>query len=275
MWRSPAAPFSVPVGAVPSTAEAYEVALAKCVAAERARRLLARKEEAFVKSLRKGMARHAHASLPQAGGVEELLEGLAHKSQPHFLDDFTVFDTETTGLSAEKDRLLEVAAVRYTGWQEVARMQSFVRFTGRMPHFITSLTGIREADVRQAPDSKVVLKEFRQLAGESLLVGHNVGFDVRMIEAERTRLGAVTPLPNQSLCTMLLARQRTPAPHKLGVLCARFGIPVVGAHRALNDVLMTYALLQHMHQQDPFTALAPLKPAGKVPATTLGLFAAA
>jgi DNA polymerase III alpha subunit (gram-positive type) len=168
-----------------------------------------------------------------------------------FLDDFTVFDTETTGLSPEKDRLLEVAAVRYQNWQPVAQMQRLVRFTGQVNYFVTNLTGLTSADVRHAPESKAVLKEFRQVAGESLLIGHNVAFDLRMIEAERRRLGAVLPLPNATLCTKVAAQSRYPGPHKLGELCQRFGISTVGAHRAMADVVMTFELLRYLHQQQP------------------------
>jgi DNA polymerase III epsilon subunit-like protein len=101
-----------------------------------------------------------------------------------------------------------------------------------------------------------VLQRFRQLAGDSLLVGHNVTFDIRFVNAARARLGAYEPLPNSFLCTQVVATRYHPsaASHKLGELCARFGISNKGAHRAGADVLMTAKLLQHLHAQRPITA---------------------
>ena len=54
-----------------------------------------------------------------------------------------------------------------------------------------------------------------------------------------------------------MARKRYPGPHKLGDLCQRFGIPTTGAHRALRDVEMCFALLRHLHQAAPITAQTP------------------
>ncbi|RPD45480.1 hypothetical protein DNI29_19050 [Hymenobacter sediminis] len=262
--KFPNALLQVPLAAVPCSADEYAAVHARYTEAEAKRKA----EEELLKALRKGMSRNQHAA--EEAGVAE-----PARLAPHLLDDFTVFDTETTGLSPENDRILEVAAVRYINWEPVAQMQQFVRFTGRVPHFITKLTGIADQDVRHASESKTVLGQFRKLAGESLLVGHNVGFDIRMIEAERKRLGAVVALPNPVLCTMELAKQRTPAPHKLGKLCERFSIPVVGAHRAMNDVLMTYELLRYLHELEPVTQLSPLKPVVPAAAAQSSLFAAA
>jgi DNA polymerase-3 subunit epsilon len=169
------------------------------------------------------------------------------------LDDYTVFDCETTGFSHDKDHLLELAATRYTNGKPVESMQSFVRYTGYIPPRITELTTISTKHVFRAPDVKEVLQEFRRIAGDSLLVGHNVAFDLRFVNAARARLGAPAALTNPFLCTQVVASSRYPAPHKLGELCKRFGINTTGAHRAGNDVLMTAKLLQHMHQVQPIT----------------------
>ncbi|QIX61837.1 3'-5' exonuclease [Hymenobacter sp. BT18] len=259
--------LGLPVGAVPCSAAEYDAALAQVIAAEKKAEAERLKEKEFAESLKKGMVRNQHAA-EEAGVAEPLVLAPAH-----FLDDFTVFDTETTGFSAENCRLLEVAAVRYINWEEVDRMQSFVRFTEFIPAKIKALTGIRESDVRQAPEAKQVLARFRQLAGESLLVGHNVAFDIRFLEATRTRLGAKLPLPNKTLCTQAVSK-RYDGSHVLGDLCTRFGISNAGAHRALNDVLMTYQLLRHMHQQQPIGA-EMIGASGKKKATpALSLFAA-
>jgi DNA polymerase-3 subunit epsilon len=238
--------LALPVGAEPCAEAEYDAALERVLAFEKKKEEERLKEKAFIESLKQGMLRAQHAA--EEADVAEPLD-LVPAS--HFLDDFTVFDTETTGTDPHRNRITELAAVRYQNWQEVGRMQSFVRCDQPVPRFITQLTGITDADLRHAPLPVAVLKQFRQLAGESLLVGHNVTFDLRMVEGARERLGAVQPLPNQSLCTWAVAATRYPGPHKLPGLCERFGIPSAGAHRAMVDVLMTAALLRLMHEQAP------------------------
>ncbi|MGI4884258.1 MAG: 3'-5' exonuclease [Janthinobacterium lividum] len=231
-----------------STAGAFEAAYTRCTAYLKKKEAERAMAKAFAKSLKDGMLFNAHAA-EEADAAEPLQ---LVPAAAHFLDDFTVIDTETTGGShAGADRLLEVAAVRYRHQQPVAQLQSFVRFAGEVPYRITQLTGITTAQVRRAPEAKPVLQRLHQLAGGSVLVGHNVGFDLRFLNAERARLGAPAPLPNDWLCTLAVASRRYPAPHKLGDLCRRFGLPTNGAHRALNDVLMCGALLLRMHAEQP------------------------
>jgi DNA polymerase-3 subunit epsilon len=249
----------LPAGVVLCTREDYRAAKLRYVQALRAAFKKARDEQEARKLLRGGASRAQHAA-EEAGAVEVLVkepvksEQLVDKVPAGVLDDYTVFDCETTGFSHEKDHLLELAATRYTNGVPVASMQSFVRYTGFIAPRITQLTGIATQHVFRAPDSKEVLQEFRRVAGNSLLVGHNVAFDIRFVNAARARLGAYEPLPNSFLCTQVVATSRYPAPHKLGELCARFGISNAGAHRAMADVLMTAKLLQYMHAQRPITA---------------------
>jgi DNA polymerase-3 subunit epsilon len=262
----------------------YQAVRLRYLQSERAAFKKARDEQEARKLLRGGAARAQHAA--EEAGAVELLEQVAQVVvQPapvveqvptDVLADYTVFDCETTGFSHEKDHLLELAATRYTNGKPVDSMQSFVRFTGFIPPRITDLTKITTKDVFRAPDVKEVLQEFRRIAGDSLLVGHNVAFDLRFVNAARARLGASAALANPFLCTQVVATSRYPAPHKLGELCARFGISNAGAHRAMADVLMTAKLLQHMHQAEPITpTLVNLTSAPKAKAaTTPTLFAA-
>jgi DNA polymerase-3 subunit epsilon len=248
----------LPAGVVLISKAEHQAVRLRYLQAERAafRKQLAEREAR--KLLRGGMKRNEHAAreaeheaLAQQVLVIAEEVGLLAEAPADVLADYTVFDCETTGFSHEKDSLLELAATRYTNGKPVDSMQSFVRFTGYIPPRITQLTTISTKEVFRAPDVKDVLQEFRRVAGESLLVGHNVAFDLRFVNAARARLGATAALPNSFLCTQVVAASRYAAPHKLGELCARFGISNAGAHRAMADVLMTAKLLQHMHAQQP------------------------
>ncbi|MGI4819904.1 MAG: 3'-5' exonuclease [Janthinobacterium lividum] len=259
----------------------YQAVRLRYLQTERAAFQKAREEQEARKLLRGGMKHNEHAAREaeqEATTVKEIMLVAEEVGlQPlDVLADYTVFDCETTGFSHEKDHLLELAATRYTNGKPVDSMQSFVRFTGFIPPRITALTTISTKDTFRAPDVKEVLQEFRRIAGDSLLVGHNVAFDLRFVNAARARLGASAALANPFLCTQVVATSRYPAPHKLGDLCARFGISNAGAHRAMADVLMTAKLLQHMHQAEPIApTLVNLTSAPKAKAAaTPTLFAA-
>ena len=239
-YLSAPARLPVPAGAVTCAAALYEAAHRKAVAYLRREAATKQRATEFTKSLRDG----------------SFFRGDDHQDEPDalpFLSDFTVFDCETTGFSSENDHLLELAAVRYQNWKPVGQLVSFVRCPVPVPGRITQLTGIYTRQVIHAAEPKAVFQRFRALVGDSLLVGHNVGFDLAFVNAARARLGAQAPLANDFLCTLTVAKARAAAPHKLGTLCQRFGISDQGAHRALNDVRMTTQLLQHLHEKEPVT----------------------
>jgi DNA polymerase III epsilon subunit-like protein len=168
-------------------------------------------------------------------------------------DDFTIVDTEY-----QHDVLLEVAAIRYKNWQPVEEYVSFVRYTGWVSPFTTQHTGITEADVRRAPTEKAVLQALAKLAGDSLLIAHNIGADRSKLKLACERQG-LEELPNKWFCTMALARARLPKGVKSGLtdLCDRFKFSNKGAHRALSDVGRTFQVLRHFYQEDPITTLDP------------------
>lgn len=168
-------------------------------------------------------------------------------------DDFTIIDTEY-----QHDVLLEVAAIRYKNWQPVEEYVSFVRYMGWVSPFTTQHTNITEANVRGGTAEKTVLEELKRLAGDSLLIAHNIGADRSQLEKASARQGLAT-LPNKWFCTMALARAREPKGAKCGLtdLCDRYRFGNVNAHRALSDVKRTFLMLRHYHQQYPLLSLDP------------------
>jgi DNA polymerase III alpha subunit (gram-positive type) len=168
-------------------------------------------------------------------------------------DDFTIIDTEY-----QHEALLEVAAIRFKNWVPVEEYVSFVRYTGWVSPFTTQHTGITEAHVRRAPTEKSVLEALAKLAGNSLLIAHNVGADRSKLKLASERQG-LAELPNKWFCTMALARARLPKGVKSGLtdLCDRFKFGNENAHRALSDVNRTFKVLRHFYQEDPITSLDP------------------
>lgn len=113
---------------------------------------------------------------------------------PAPLPQLVVLDTETTGLDPERDRIIDIGAVRL-GPDLVAtgRFQTLVDPGVPVPLSITRLTGITDADVREAPGFVEAYAGLRRFAGDAMLAGHNVGFDREHLAAAARRAGLPPP----------------------------------------------------------------------------------
>ena len=159
-----------------------------------------------------------------------------------------VVDVETTGGSPATDSLTEVAAARYRGGELLGTYQTFVRPDERIPPFITALTGISDAMVADAPRVGEMLPSFLEFVGRSVLVGHNLRFDLSFLDHALVATGRPR-LDNATVDTLALARRlvRDVVPDcKLGTLAASLRLPHQPSHRALTDVLATGDLLHAM-----------------------------
>ncbi|MGO8873732.1 MAG: exonuclease domain-containing protein [Acidimicrobiales bacterium] len=161
---------------------------------------------------------------------------------------FVVVDVETTGGSPQTCSLTEVAAARYRGGELLGTYQTFVRPDGRIPPFITALTGISDAMVADAPRIGEMLPSFLEFVGGAVLVGHNLRFDLSFLDHALMSTGRER-LDNPTVDTLALARRlvRDMVPDcKLGTLASTLRLPHQPSHRALNDVLATGDLLHDM-----------------------------
>lgn len=158
---------------------------------------------------------------------------------------FVVVDVETTGGAPDSDSLTEVAAARYRGGELLGTFQTLVRPGGSIPPLITALTGISDAMVSEAPCVSEVLPPLLEFIGGSVLVGHNLRFDLSFLDHALTSTGRES-LANATVDTLALARRlvRDMVPNcKLGTLASNLRLDHQPSHRALNDVLATGDLL--------------------------------
>lgn len=161
---------------------------------------------------------------------------------------FCVIDLETTGGSPKDCRITEVGAAKFRGGECLGTLQTLVNPGCPIPVEITVLTGITQAMVLPAPTIEEVLPTLLEFVGDSVIVGHNVRFDLSFIRAalERAQRPA---LSNRWVDTCALARRlvRDEVPNcKLGTLASRFRFDHKPTHRALDDVLATADLLHLM-----------------------------
>jgi DNA polymerase-3 subunit epsilon len=165
----------------------------------------------------------------------------------HPLDElnYVVFDIETTGLSPEHgDRIVSIAAVRVRAGA-VKRGEIFdalVNPRRTIPAASIRFHGITDVMVADAPPTDVVLPAFLRFAEGAVLVGHQVGFDVRFLGLETARLGLPPiTLSHPILDTLSLSElvHGSLPDHGLDAVAGRLGVTVRGRHSALGDALST------------------------------------
>ncbi|MGG1638272.1 3'-5' exonuclease [Paenibacillus sp. NRS-1760] len=167
------------------------------------------------------------------------------------LNDVCVFDFETSGLSPLEDRVIEMAAIRVINGVQVSEFRTFVKYDVKLVPKITELTGITDEHLVNGMDEKNALMNLRRVMGpKTLLVAHNAQFDLAFLHYAMFRIAQIT-FDNPFIDTLTIARDRTTYPHTLTDMCGKYNIPLEGAHRALEDVEGTLALLQAMHKEQP------------------------
>jgi len=166
---------------------------------------------------------------------------------------FIVTDTETTGTSAESNRVIELGAVKVEDGTIVDRFQQLINPQRSIPGRITKLTGITTGMVFDAPTVDEVLPGYLDFLGDGILTAHNLSFDKGFLDAELERIGQ-DPIPNETLCTVRLARRLLPGLDSKGLsrLVQFYDLSVDGRHRALGDAEATGRVLARLLSQLAF-----------------------
>jgi DNA polymerase-3 subunit epsilon len=165
---------------------------------------------------------------------------------------YTVIDTETTGLDPEGgDEIIAIGAVRIVNGRILKRETFDVLINPRRPISRASqaIHGISPAMVRTMPRIEDVLPKLARFVADSVIVGHNIAFDMKFFEAQVKRTGI--RFSNPVLDTLMLEHVAHPniEDKRLEAIAERFGITVSGRHTALGDAMAT---------AEVFLALLPL-----------------
>ena len=158
-------------------------------------------------------------------------------------DQFVTVDIETTGLSADRHLIIEIAAIRIVKGQNTHRaLNHLVKLPAkkRVPQKITAMTGITTDMIKKdGQPIEWVMKEFKEFIGDLRLVIYNAPFDMSFLH--KAALEAGFKINNPVSCALDMARRTFPnAPnHRLTTIAKAAGFDTAGAHRALQDCSLT------------------------------------
>lgn len=163
---------------------------------------------------------------------------------------FAIADIETTGGSSSFHKITEIAIFLHDGQKVVDRFHTLVNPERSVPPFITSLTGITNEMLCDAPKFYEVAKEIFQFTQDAVFVAHSVNFDYNFIREEFKSLGG--DFRRKKLCTVRLSRKIFPGhrSYSLSNLCSHFGILNLARHRAFGDAEATVKIFDLLLQND-------------------------
>jgi DNA polymerase-3 subunit epsilon len=160
---------------------------------------------------------------------------------------FTVLDVETTGLSANRNRIIEIGMVRIENLKIKKKFHSLINPQSYIPPFITSLTGISNDDVEEAPTFSEISESIASFIDNSVLTAHNFTFDWSFLNTEFIISGKEF-YSDHSCCTLKLARKMYPdlKSKSLSSVSTFLNLKNANAHRALDDAEVTAKVLLKM-----------------------------
>ena len=179
------------------------------------------------------------------------------------MQSIVAIDIETTGLSEERDAIIEIGAVKFKDHRVEDEWSSVVNPGRHIPEFITGLTGISDVEVRNAPKFRDIAHELEAFVGDAPVVGHNVRLDLGFLQkAGLFHYNEV--IDTYELAAVLMP---TASRYNLGSLGKQLGILLPATHRALDDARVTMAVLNklfEMARELPLDLIAEIVRHGEV-----------
>lgn len=159
-----------------------------------------------------------------------------------------VFDTETTGLDNQADRIIEIGCIELENQFPTGRtLHLFINPDGRKVHpDALAVHGITDAFLADKPVFADVAQEIVSFFEGARYVAHNASFDMGFLNTEYQRFGVPAVDPERVIDTLSLARRRHPmGPNSLDALCRRYGID--NSHRTKHGALLDAELLTDVY----------------------------
>ncbi len=203
----------------------------------------------------------------RSGDMPEIkYSSITPKTSVERIGNYTVVDLETSGLSAVKNEIIEVSAMRFRDFRPVALFDSFVLPKKALPANITEITGIDEDMLKGAPEFFRLIPSLDEFIGADNLVGHNIEFDLKFLYVNGANICSIK---RKYYDTKTLAQKKLKKPkgkwdkeyglyeidyesdydvmdHKLETLCDFYSIRQSQSHRSSADCLCTGLLFNNI-----------------------------
>jgi DNA polymerase-3 subunit epsilon len=167
---------------------------------------------------------------------------IPYRKRRKLMDDYVVFDLETTGFQPTNSEIIEIGAIKYKNNEEVDRFHTYVKPSGHISSRITKINGINDSMVKDAPPVDEALPAFLNFAGKETLVAHNASFDMNFVLHYHGE-----EIPNYVSDTLSLSRNAFDHRYnKLTDWKERLGLDHLGSHNAVDDCVVCNALYQHV-----------------------------
>ncbi len=165
--------------------------------------------------------------------------------------EFTIFDTETTGLEPKAgDRIVEIAAIRFKGKEKLSTFQTLVNPKRQISEAAFRVNNITSEMLEGAPEIEQVIPQFLEFIKDSCLCSYNAGFDLGFLNNELQLLGK-GELEGIVVADILkMAKRLLPGLERyaLWFVADKLGIKTQQAHRAFSDVEMTLAVFYRLKE---------------------------
>lgn len=164
-----------------------------------------------------------------------------------FKEDYAFVDTETTGIDPDADKIVEIAVVRFRGGKRET-FHTLINPGFPIPPTASAVHGIVDEDVALAPRIEDIQAELIELLDGAHIVAHNSAFDANFVDPAT----GIDPAPKEWLCTYRLSRHLFENAPAHGNQVLRYWLKTkpesmnLGAHRAIDDVLVSIENFRHM-----------------------------
>ncbi|TAH02641.1 MAG: 3'-5' exonuclease [Sphingobacteriales bacterium] len=164
---------------------------------------------------------------------------------------YAIVDIETTGGRPNFDKITEIAIIIHNGETITKRFSTLINPECDIPYYITTITGINNQMVSNAPKFINVASEILELTQNCVFVAHNVSFDYNFIKNGFKNIGH--NFNRETLCTVKLSRKAFLGlkSYSLGKLCDSLAIEIKARHRAMGDAEATAIIFDRILKTNP------------------------
>lgn len=162
----------------------------------------------------------------------------SHFRPERYLKSFVAFDTETTGLNPEKDRIIQLSALRYVDGKPSELWNTYINPQRKISPGASAVNGITDDMVADCPVFSQYAQSFQEFVGKDPLVGYNVDFDLSFLWCSGLDLIHDHVIYDCMLSAYGALPKGTLKNRKLTTLADHYGIDF-HAHDSLGDTYAT------------------------------------